>query len=308
MIRKYSPAAIWSTYPIATAHAIGGDLWRRTRLPWIADFRDPMVQEGYPPDPEVRKSFERIEAFTLAHATSIVFTTPGAAQDYRLRYPAAAARIVEIQNGYDESSFVGLGAGPATAARRGGRPFLLLHSGVVYPSERDPTHLFEALGTLVSQGTIRQGDLTIRFRATGHDALLLDLTRQHQLQGMVEVVPPIPYREALAEMLSADGLLLMQASNCNAQIPAKLYEYFRAGKPILALTDPVGDTAAAVKEAGMDSVIRLDSTSDIAAALPNFLRAVRENRASRPDPAHVARASRRGRTEALAALLDKATA
>lgn len=307
LIRRYRPAAIWSTYPIATAHAIAGEIWRKARLPWVADFRDPMVQEGYPPDPKVRKSFEQIEGFTLAHASSIVFTTPGAARDYRLRYPAASSRIVEIQNGYDESSFLDIQVPAGTAAGHGARPLLLLHSGVVYPSERDPTHLFEALGTLVAAGKIRQGDLLVRFRAAGHDAMLVELTGRHHLQGVVEVLPPIPYREALAEMLSADGLLLMQASNCNAQIPAKLYEYLRADKPILVLTDPAGDTATVVKEAGIDSVIRLDSTSEIAAALPNFLRAVRENRGARPDPAFVAKASRRGRTEALAALLEKAT-
>ena len=40
MIRKYRPAAIWSTYPIATAHTIGQTLHRLSGLPWIADFRD----------------------------------------------------------------------------------------------------------------------------------------------------------------------------------------------------------------------------------------------------------------------------
>jgi len=43
---------------------------------------------------------------------------------------------------------------------------------------------------------------------------------------------------ATAVRMAADALLVMQASNCNAQIPAKIYEYLRAGKPILALTDP----------------------------------------------------------------------
>src|SRR6185437_16439740 len=48
LIRRLRPEAIWSTYPIATAHMIGASLARRSGLPWIADFRDPMAQEGYP--------------------------------------------------------------------------------------------------------------------------------------------------------------------------------------------------------------------------------------------------------------------
>ena len=42
LIRELRPAVLWSTFPIATAHLIAAALQRRTGLPWIADFRDPM--------------------------------------------------------------------------------------------------------------------------------------------------------------------------------------------------------------------------------------------------------------------------
>jgi hypothetical protein len=58
MIRKYRPQAIWSTYPIATAHKIACTLQRLTGLPWIADFRDPMAQDGYPED---RKTWQTVK-------------------------------------------------------------------------------------------------------------------------------------------------------------------------------------------------------------------------------------------------------
>src|SRR5262249_37067498 len=50
LIRKYRPKAIWSTYPIATAHLIGATVHRLTGLPWVADFRDPMLYEAWPED------------------------------------------------------------------------------------------------------------------------------------------------------------------------------------------------------------------------------------------------------------------
>ena len=49
VIRECRADAIWSTYPIATAHAIGSALQQRSGLPWLADFRDPMAQDDYPP-------------------------------------------------------------------------------------------------------------------------------------------------------------------------------------------------------------------------------------------------------------------
>ena len=63
--------------------------------------------------------------------------------------------------------------------------------------------------------------------------------------------PGVSFRNAVAEMLSADGLLIFQASNCNHQIPAKVYEYFRAKRPIFAMTDPKGDTASLLKSMGI---------------------------------------------------------
>src|SRR5690606_32258303 len=41
LVRHHAVDALWSTYPIATAHQIGAAIARRSRKPWIADFRDP---------------------------------------------------------------------------------------------------------------------------------------------------------------------------------------------------------------------------------------------------------------------------
>jgi glycosyltransferase involved in cell wall biosynthesis len=299
MVRRYRPAAIWSTYPIATAHVIGYWLARLTGLPWLADFRDPMAQDGYPPDPATWRAFERIERRAVGAAAASIFVTRGAAALYRRRYPAHAARICVIENGYDEDSFAGLSVAPAplVAGRR-----TLLHSGIVYPWERDPTHLFAALADLKRQG--RAGDLLVRFRASAHDEFLAALARQHGVADLVEVGPPLPYREALQEMQRADGLLVLQAANCNEQIPAKVYEYLRAARPILALTDPAGDTADLLRRCGVRHIAPLDDAAAIASIMPAFLD---DLDGARPDAGSVAACSRQRRTAELAALLDRAT-
>jgi len=308
MIREFEPQAIWSTYPIATAHLIGAALQRKSGLPWIADFRDPMAQpdQHYPSDPATFASFVAIEKAAAAQATRMVFTTPGALRDYRQRYPQAGERMALLENGYDEESFATASAAPH-AARRDDGPLVLLHSGVVYPAERDPTQFFEALGRLRRAGQLTPEQLRIRFRAAVHDAMLRDTARAHGAEEFIEMVPPVPYREALAEMLGIDALLVMQASNCNAQIPAKLYEYLRAGRPILGLTDPAGDTAWALRSAGIEDVVALDSTDAIVAALPGFVERLRANRVAAATAEAVARASRESRTQELAAMLDDAT-
>ena len=305
LIRDWRPDVVWSTYPIATAHQIGIVLHRRSGLPWVADFRDPMAQEGYPADPRVWRSFKRIEEDALAHARFSVFTTPGAARVYRERYPACAGRVEVIENGYDEESFAGLDDAGALREPLTPGAITLLHSGIVYPSERDPTQLVEALSRLVEGGRLQRGALKVRFRASANDAMLAELARRHGVEDMIELLPPTPYRAALEEMLRADALLVLQASNCNEQIPAKLYEYLRTGRPILALTDPRGDTAGVMREAGIYSMAPLDRADAIADRLLGFLSDLRAGTAAKPATACVGRASRRERTRALADLLER---
>jgi glycosyltransferase involved in cell wall biosynthesis len=308
LAREVQFDAIWSTYPIATAHLIGRSLHRRTGLPWIADFRDPMTDDGYPLDPQVRRAYGKVEAATLADCSHAVFTTPGARQGYGQKFPSLPEdRFSVIANGHDEDDFEAAASRTAPAAE-GGAVFVLLHSGIVYPAERDPTALFGALAQLLASGAIGPGNFRLVLRAAVHEDLLRLQIARHGIGDIVVLAPPLPYQEALAEMLQADGLLVLQGANCNRQIPAKLYEYLRARRPILALTDPAGDTAAALRQAGGCSMAPLDNAGEIALGLINFMRRVRSGLVLPAPLALVQSNSRRQRTVELAHLLDRVVA
>jgi hypothetical protein len=290
--------AVWSTYPIASAHVIGNRLTRLTNLPWIADVRDPMAQENYPIDPRTRRMYRDIETAMSQRASLMTFTTPGAVGHYRATFPSTSPeRFKLLENGYDAESFHGLEAtGPSD-----GR-LVFLHSGVVYPSERDPTHLIKAIARLKRSGTLSESNAVFRFRASGHDAMIARLAADHGVEDLVELREALPYREALSEMLHADVLLLLQAANCNAQIPAKLYEYFRAQRPVLALTDDAGDTAHALRRWGYTTIAPLDCTEDIARLIERFLKESTEP--PQHSESELLAYSRRGLTARLAAMLD----
>jgi glycosyltransferase involved in cell wall biosynthesis len=257
LIRDERPAVIWSTYPIATAHWVASSLARWSGLPWVADFRDPMVSDGYPADKTQRRVWQAIESRALRQASACVFTTERAAATYAQRYPASADKCIVIENGYDEDAFDGL-----TARRNGVADdvLLMLHSGLIYPQDRNPSTFFVAVNALLQSGRLERSRLCIRFRAPHHGEEVLAFAAQHGLSDVVEVAPPVPYREAIAEMLAADLLLVFQGSNFNAQIPAKIYEYLRAQRPLLAVLDPSGDTATQLRQ--FDGVL----VGDIASA------------------------------------------
>jgi glycosyltransferase involved in cell wall biosynthesis len=306
MIRKYRPTALWSTYPIATAHKIGHTLQRLSGLPWIADFRDPMAQEGYPADPRTWRSFRAIEERAMRRSSCCVFVTPGAARMYRQRYADLPAnRITVIENGYDEEAFAAVDGATQERGPLVPGSFTLVHSGIVYPSERDPTQLFRALRTMLDDSRLKPGALRVRLRAPAHEALLRALIDKFALSAVVELAPPIAYRSALQEMMRADGLLVLQAANCNEQIPAKVYEYLRCRRPILGLTDPAGDTAALLREAGIGSIAPLDSAERIADEIARFLECARRGEARLPEASRVLASSRLEKSRQLAGLLDR---
>ena len=306
LIRQYRPDAIWSTYPIATAHLIALTLQRLSGLPWIADQRDPMLDDSdplapYPAEPRLHRMHAWIEQRIAARSAAIVCTTPGAMAMHRQRLAQVPRqRFCLIENGHDDDGY------PHHPERTGHRSrFLLLHSGVIYPSERDPQPLFEALARLRRDGVLHARNFQLLLRATGHDLYLAGLLVKYGIADLVTLAPLLPHGAALQEMQAADGLLLLQATNCNGQIPAKLYEYLRCRRPILALTDLAGDSAAKLRHCGIDTIGQLASSADCARALLRFLELARQGRAPLASHAAIALQSRQERCNTLAELLDQ---
>ena len=197
MIRKYKPDVIWSTYPIATAHLIAYALHRLSGISCGADFRDPMIGEGYPPNPVVRRMYQWIECKTLNHCSQAVFTTLGSICDHRARYPDdPAVRFSLIENGDDEENFAAT-ASDAPPSAIGNRPLLLIHSSIIYASERNPEPFFESLGQLLRLGAISAANLRIVLIATAHDAYLPPLIEKNSFGAIVYLSPPVPDRAAL---------------------------------------------------------------------------------------------------------------
>ena len=304
MIRQHRPNIIWSTYPIATAHLIGYWLSRLSGIPWVADFRDPMAHVGYPPDKATWDSYLSVEQKVFAQASRVVFTTPGAARLYTQRYMPQAHRIRIIENGYDEASFSNLALPTSQPALNPGK-FTLLHSGIVYPEWRDPKELFAALRRLIDTGAIDSDSIRVRFRASGHPDFLTSLVASHNLNDLVQILPPVGYRTALAEMCAADGLLVLQSDDCNDQIPAKVYEYLRAQKPILGICGDAGDTADVLRQAGFKHLAPLEQSQPIGDALVNFLHDIRNGLTPSSNRKFVESASRRAKAGALADLFNE---
>ena len=303
MVRRHRPAVIWSTYPITTAHLIGLALHRMTGLPWIADFRDP-VGTSVLQSALTDTTRAWVERATIARCAHAIFTTRGAATLYRESYPSRQAQTWQvIPNGYDEAEFAALGSYRTSATQR--RPLKLLHSGVLYREHRDPYAFLLALSELKSEGALDATLVQVVLRASGNEAHYGQLIVSLGIDDIVRLEPAVPYREALAEQVAADGLLLWQGTRYNRQIPAKVYEYFRTGRPVMALVDPAGDTADLMEEVIPGACVSMNDTAKIREKLMSFIHSIDSGCDKyRVVESNVERFSRRGGAQQLAELFN----
>jgi glycosyltransferase involved in cell wall biosynthesis len=234
---------IYSTSPHATAHLIALFIARRSGIPWVADFRDPWFEDlpepGAPAGRLYRKLNRGLERQVVERCTHIVTTTTYLRDSLYKRYTSLPAmKMTAIPNGYDEADFADFAPFPKEHTEH----LLIVHAGSINSEFRDPRPLFQALRALIHNGTIARNRVMLRFIGGGEfarsQAIRTSLS-QNGLSEQVEFVDRMSYGTALQELARADLLLLLQASADTVDlIPAKIYEYLRAQKPVLALVYP----------------------------------------------------------------------
>ncbi|MBN1464151.1 glycosyltransferase [candidate division KSB1 bacterium] len=297
LVKKHNIDVIFATYPIPSAMVIGTIVSRRTKKPFVADFRDPMYDDYAELSEKALKVRKAIEAAAVANCDHVIVTTPGTRRLFGARYPnLAAEKISVIPNGYDEYDFTQL---PAATPRK--RSFIrIIHAGLLDQDYRNPLPFFRALQILKAQNLFAELPLKVEFYAPGSDDYYIKCVNDLLIQDIVEVKPGLPYHDILAEMFDSDILLLYQGNACDHQIPAKVYEYLRTGKPILAFATENGDTGQLLSANDAGLIISDSDPAAIAAKFAPWLHVVTRSDNSKNRMKNIKEYSREKHTESLA--------
>ena len=145
----------------------------------------------------------------------------------------------------------------------------------------------DVVGFVFVGGPVERGDTGERqvqpILVPQHDAVL-DAAAAHGVESALTVKPRVPYRHALALQMEADVLLLLQSSDPRDEgnLPAKLFEYLYARRPILFIGYERGIAARLVIErsAGLVS----NSPVNIRDQLHRWYEDKRAGRLDRLDP------------------------
>ncbi len=244
IVRQYDIDTVITTGPPHSTHFIGKSLKKRTGVQWIADFRDPWTDIHYnralPRTRLTRWLDTRFEKKILLNADAVTVTAPGTAHYFSRRVDR---RYHTIPNGFDPDDFTDPeDAGTLADGGTGtGHPFRIRHVGSI-------TETSVPAGLLRVLSRLPESDIRLECIGATHPEVR-KLAERLELGARLTIHPYVPHREATALMQQADLNLVVvhRSDDSRILIPGKIYDYLRAGKPVLAIGPPDGDAAAIIR-------------------------------------------------------------
>jgi glycosyltransferase involved in cell wall biosynthesis len=228
--------------PPHSTHLIGKKLSRAFGIPHIPIFIDPWVDIAYYQG--LRRSKltlaidNALERSVVNNAALTVFVTPATKSDFIKKYPSIAGKAEVLSWGYDADAFDECPA----RKQNSGNVKTIVHAGNIFDYQ-NPAKLWEEVSARIKAGD----QFHIKFIGSVSPLVRKAISDAH-LESITEYVGYLPYKEMLAELCTADYLLVCATEK--RHIPGKLYEYMHTGTPIIAFADDNTDIAALLAETG----------------------------------------------------------
>ena len=263
--RRLNPQLVYTTAPPFSSHLAGLLLKRLTGARWVAEFRDPWMDNPWKPPHLRSKPADAVgrwlERQTLRAADRIIAVTQKSADRLGAKIPEPQRfKCTVIRNGIDQRVHEQPGSG--------GKPVEILHVGSIY-HKRNPFVFLEALARVCQRHRLSADDVRLHFvgSASEYNGKSLESRVQDlNLSTVVRFTAWVPHETSKALMQSAGALLLL-AQEQPLQVPNKLYEYLATGIPILALADEDGETADMLRQVGGHFVLGAEDQSAMEAAI-----------------------------------------
>ncbi len=298
--------AILVTCPPHSGSIIGALLSRITRTPLYLDFRDEWISaHDFGRRPRILQIAERwLEVRTIGHARKVTAATEGICTNLRVRYPAWADRIVWLPNGYDSTELprpiddASSNAEPSTDD-----PFTIIYGGALN-RRRNVDGLVDAVARIRHLHPEIAGRMQVLFHGEYWDSTREKL-QAPGVAGLIQVRDGLPHREFLRVCGQAHVSLAIVDDDYPSAVPAKIYESWALGKPVLLLADG-GEARDLVTSNNLGLVAAPDRPREIEARILELFRAFEAGTLPRPSQRGLERFDRKRLARQLAQLMDTA--
>jgi len=257
---------LYSTAPSYTNHLVGLVLKLLTGKGWMADYRD--LWTGCPTrrlSPGFRKRIEEwMDAMVLKKADAVNIVSPKWREFLLKRFPfLSPEKVTCYTNGYDPEDYEGI-----PEVKRLDSKWRITYAGSVLRGY--PTPLFlRAIGELCNEIPGMREEVEVNFYGDIRDEQLIQINKvieEFSLKKNVLVNGRITRQRALEVMRNSNLLLLMYIEgelNEDGCIPAKLFEYIGAQRPIFAIVPKDGSAAEIIQLGNMGHVVSPSSYDEI---------------------------------------------
>jgi len=255
LIREHGITTIITTGPPHSTQLIGLSLKAKTKLYWIADFRDPWTDIYYyknfmhlPPAAALDKAYERR---VLEHADRIIVISHDMKRLFAGKSPRLKDTPIQVlPNGYDEADFIH----QAIPAQK--KVLKMVYTGTlteIYPLEA-------ILPAVRACADIFPFEIT--FTGSVSHPALAELGAM--LGEQFRIRAHVPHQDPIASAMSASCLLfLIPPTEAYKVLPGKLFEYVRSGPPILGIGPADGDAASILRQTGAGEMFDPQNVEEI---------------------------------------------
>jgi glycosyltransferase involved in cell wall biosynthesis len=228
--------------PPQSVHFLGYHIKKKAGIPWVADFRDPFVK--YTPALESRKLKDRTlelkkktlftayERMWMRRVSFVTAVTEPITEYFKSVYPEAASRITSITNGFDEQDFAGLIPNKAVETK-----FTIVYTGRFWRSV-NPIDFLQGLNIALKHNPSLRNQLKIIFVGE-YNKKHMELMNSPEFHGIIETPGGMDHRDAISYQMGSDANLLIisapEEKGGKYIFTGKIFEYLRAGRPILAI-------------------------------------------------------------------------
>jgi len=231
IIKQQQIDILYTSAPPFTCHLIGYFLKKITKLPWVADFRDPWTQSYfYPPRPAISRWLEaKLEKKVVQTADRVISVNDGILADLKTYHHLDDLdKWIAIPNGFDSSDFEDVSPIQDDA-------FTIVYTGSLN-EKMSPENFLTAMGQLCYEKMDFSKDVGLIFvgRFAKNIAHLFDDIR---LKEKIQLLSHLPHKESLKYVCGADLLLLLIPDSKGNEVimTTKIFEYIRSNRAILLL-------------------------------------------------------------------------
>jgi hypothetical protein len=187
-------------------------------------------------------------------AARVICVSHGERDELRAEFPDLPDHhFTYITNGYDPTDALPESATTESAARERSSRLTLIHAGTIYPGIA--AEFFEALQTLCAQDA--QAAQSLRVQLVGEIAMeYAGTVAQLEAAGIAKAHGFQPHGATLRMIGGSDVLVILLGGTKfrPSHIPAKVFEYLHARKPILAIA-PEGELTRILRESGLGIIV-----------------------------------------------------